>query len=44
MEQLLLTLLSVSLLVGLFDGVNREFTRREKSSRREELIRRGYII
>ena len=38
------TVLSVAILVGLFDGVDREFTRRTEVSRREDLIRRGYIL
>ena len=38
------TLLSIALLVGLFDGIEREFTRRGESSHREDLIRRGYTL
>ena len=36
--------LSIVLLVGLFDGIDREFTRRTEIARREDLIRRGYIL
>lgn len=44
MRETFLTLLSVTLLVGLFDGVEREFRRRAEVSRRDDLIRRGYIL
>ena len=36
--------LSIVLLVGLFDGINREFTRVAEIERREDLYRRGYIV
>ena len=38
------TVLAVGILVGFFDGVEREFSRRFESSRRDDLIRRGYIL
>jgi len=44
MRETFLTLLSVTLLVGLFDGVEREFRRRAEISRRDDFIRRGYIL
>ena len=44
MRETFLTLLSVTLLVGLFDGVEREFRRRGEISRREDFIRRGYVL
>lgn len=37
-------LLSISTLVLVFDGINREFIRRTENSRRDDLIRRGYIL
>jgi vacuolar-type H+-ATPase catalytic subunit A/Vma1 len=40
----LLTDLSIALLVGLFDGINREFTRIGEQQRRDDLIRRGYTL
>ena len=41
---IVLTLLSIAVLVGAADGVNREFVRRTEIDRREDLIRRGYIL
>ncbi|WNL50947.1 hypothetical protein SCREM2_gp28 [Synechococcus phage S-CREM2] len=38
------TVLAVGILVGLFDGVNRLFSRSDEHARRDELIRRGYIL
>ena len=45
------TVLAIAILIGLFDGVQRFFTgysaldaRREERERREDLIRRGYIV
>ena len=38
------TALAISILVGLFDGISREFERRTEMERREDLIRRGYIL
>ena len=38
------TVLAVAILAGLFDGIDREFTRRTEIDRREDLIRRGYIL
>ena len=38
------TVLSIAILAGLFDGINREFERRTEVDRREDLIRRGYIL
>ena len=39
------TVLAIGILVGLvFDGINREFIRRTETSRRDDLIRRGYIL
>ena len=37
------TLLSIAILVGLFDGINRETTRLDKNSRYDDLTRRGFI-
>ena len=48
---LILTVLSVLTLIGLADGVQREFNRRTvadgvraEQDRRDDLIRRGYIL
>lgn len=48
---LILTVLSVLTLIGLADGVQREFERhtvstgaRADQARRDDLIRRGYIL
>ena len=38
------TALAIGILAGLFDGVNREVQRRIEIERREDLIRRGYIL
>lgn len=38
------TVLAVAILVGLFDGVEREFTRVTENDRRDDLVRRGYIL
>ena len=36
------TVLSIVILVGLFDGIDREFTRLTEVDRREDLIRRAH--
>ena len=36
--------LSIVLLVGLFDGVNRVFSRTDTIANYEELTRRGFIV
>lgn len=38
------TILAIAILVGLFDGINREVERRTEIESREDLIRRGYIL
>ena len=38
------TVLAIAILVGLFDGVDREFTRVSEQENRDDLIRRGYIL
>ena len=38
------TVLAVGILVGFFDGVNRVFSRNLEHARRDDLIRRGYIL
>lgn len=38
------TVLAIAILAGLFDGVDREFTRVTEEERRANLIRRGYIL
>lgn len=38
------TVLAIAILAGLFDGINREVERRTEIGRREDLIRRGFIL
>lgn len=38
------TVLAIAILAGLFDGINREVERRVDTSRRDDLIRKGYIL
>lgn len=38
------TVLAIAILVGLFDGVDREFTRVTEQERRDDLTRRGFIL
>lgn len=38
------TVLSIAILAGFFDGVEREFARVTEQERRDDLVRRGFII
>lgn len=38
------TVLAIAIVAGLFDGINREVERRVDTEKRENLIRRGYIL
>ena len=38
------TVLAIAIVAGLFDGIDREVTRRVDTGNRDDLIRRGYIL